>query len=88
MTNTPWLLGGVLLAGLAVGYLARKFFAGTSADALEQKRKLLAEKAETDAKVVLLEAKDKAVAIVEEAKREEKDRQQQIARAEERLPYR
>ena len=85
MTNTPWLLGGVLLAGLAVGYLARKFFAGTSADALEQKRKLLAEKAETDAKVVLLEAKDKAVAIVEEAKREEKDRQQQIARAEERF---
>lgn len=66
--------GGLLVIGLAVGYFIRQALAANQADSLEQK-----------SKKIILEAQEKAVAILEEAKKEERDRKNQIDKLEERF---
>ncbi|MEK7611899.1 MAG: ribonuclease Y [Patescibacteria group bacterium] len=83
---TELLIAGITLAlGIGVGYVGRRFIAGQKASSLEERVKLQTEEAKTEAKSILVDAKDKAVAILEEAKEQEKNRLQQIQRAEERL---
>lgn len=69
------LLGvGLLLSGLALGYLVRQFLSAKAANSLEQK-----------AKKIILEAQEKAVTFLEEAKKEERDRKGKLEQVEERL---
>lgn len=71
--------------GSILGYFVRQNIASRQAGSIEAKVTRLVQDAKTEAKEILIAAKDKAVKILEEAKREEKDRQLQLARFEERL---
>jgi len=69
------LLGGVLLViGLLTGYAVRRFLSSKEASSLDQK-----------SKKIVLEAQEKAAALIEEARKEEHDRKAQIDNIEERL---
>ncbi len=85
MTTSLLTAGLVLIGGSALGYFVRVFIASQKATSLEQRLKLQTEETKTDAKRILVEAKDKAAALLEEAKREEKERETTIRREEERL---
>jgi len=74
-----------LAAGLALGYLIRQLFATRSANSIETKIKHQLEESKVQAKEVLLEAKDKAVKILEDAKNQERERLAILARQEDRL---
>lgn len=74
-----------LAAGMLLGYLIRQLIATRSADSREAKTKRQFEETETRVKEVLLEAKDKAVKILEDAKNQERERLAILARQEDRL---
>ncbi len=74
-----------LAAGVALGYSIRQLFASRSANSIEAKTKRQLEESSTQAKEVLLEAKDKAVKILEDAKNQERERLAILARQEDRL---
>ncbi|MDP3947770.1 MAG: ribonuclease Y [bacterium] len=82
------LLGVFALAGLGAGYAIRHFLGARSVSSVEQKIKLQLEEATTRAKEVVLEAKDKAAAVFEEVKQEERDRKAQLNREGERFARR
>ena len=77
--------GGFLLIGLLIGYLVRQQIALRSVNSIEQQIKIKVEKAEDQAKNIVIEAKSKAADIFEEVKKEEKERKIQFDRQEERL---
>ncbi|MBI4128787.1 MAG: ribonuclease Y, partial [Parcubacteria group bacterium] len=79
------ILVGVFGAGLVAGYIARWMLAQRQLDSTESKIAKRTEQAKVEAKELILQAKDQAVSILEEAKREEKGRLQQIVKTEERL---
>ncbi len=74
--------------GITGGYIVRKFVAQQAAASAEQKALRLVDEARTKQKEILLEAKDKALASIEEAKHEKetylKDIQNQQRRLEKR----
>lgn len=83
---TNLILGAVLiLFGTVAGYFIRQIIAARQANSFEQRLKFLQEEIQTKAREIVLEAKDKAAALIEEAKKEEKEQKAQIARLEERL---
>ncbi|MBI2010837.1 MAG: ribonuclease Y [Candidatus Colwellbacteria bacterium] len=85
MTNATLIGAGFLALGLIVGYFARFLFASKRGQSLENKLKAELEKARNEAKELVLEAKNKAVALLEEVKQEEKERKSSLERLEERL---
>ena len=74
-----------LAVGAGIGYLIRQFVAKNRASSIEARLKKLVEDARSEAKETLLAAKEKAAAIMEDAKNEERDRLKEIRRLEERL---
>ncbi|MBI4137929.1 MAG: ribonuclease Y [Candidatus Sungbacteria bacterium] len=74
-----------LAAGIAAGYVARQAVARRQQDSVETRIKKILEDSRAQSKELLLDAKEKAAKILDEAKTEEKDRTQQIRRLEERL---
>lgn len=84
MLTNP-LVWGVLLLGIGLGYYIRQTLASRQANSVERKIKVWLEEAQTQAKEVVLQAKDRAAALFEEVKKEEKERKAQIAKYEERL---
>jgi len=87
MTNLIWII--VLLGGVGgsftLGYIVRKLKARTQVDSAESQAEKAIEGAKTEAKEILLESKDKALGIREQAKKEESDRRTKIVQLEERL---
>jgi ribonuclease Y len=84
--NYEVLIGtGTLVLGLVLGYFLRQSFAVRRASSIEKKLKEKIESAERESKELVLKAKDKAVSILEEAKREEKERFSTLERTESRL---
>jgi len=77
-----------ILIGSVLGYIARQTIAKKQADSAEARVKKLLDEAKTKAREALLGAKNKAVEILEEAKTEEKLRQNQIVEKERRLARR
>lgn len=77
--------GGFLLIGLFIGYLARQQIASRNVNSIEQQVKVKVEKAEDEARDIVLSAKSKAADLFEEVKKEEKERKGQLDRLEERL---
>lgn len=74
-----------LIIGAALGYLTRQTIAKRQADSAEAKVEKIINDAKVEAKETLLDAKDRAAKILEESKIQEKQRQDQIARFEQRL---
>ncbi len=73
------------MIGLFIGYLVRQQIALRNVNSIEQQTKIKVEKAEDEAKNIVLSAKGKAADIFEEVKKEEKERKIQIDRMEERI---
>ena len=74
-----------LAIGAILGYLTRQTIAKKQLTTAEGKASKIAEEAEKKSQEIILEAKNKAVTILEEAKKKEQERENQIARLEERL---
>ncbi len=84
------LLVGILglAIGALLGYLARQSIAKKQLNTAEGKANKILKDAETESQASLLAAKNKAVELLEEAKKEEKKRQEQIFRIEKRIESR
>ena len=76
----PALAGAVVL-----GYFIRQFIVSKQAGSAEEKIKLKLDQSQTHAKEIVLEAKDKASLLLEEVKKEEKEKKSQLTKLEERL---
>jgi ribonucrease Y len=77
-----------MLSGIAVGYLLRRTVAIKKADDAERKSKDLVYQAKEEQKKLMLSARDKALKIIDEAKREENSRRQEVKRMRDRLEKR
>src|SRR4030042_6091861 len=77
-----------LAAGAILGYLARQTIAKKQLTTAEGKINKMLEEAEQKARGFEISAKHRAVEILEDAKRKEKDREDQIMRLEQRLEKR
>jgi len=90
MQTIYWLIAlfMAIVFGIAFGYQLRKIWAVKKKDTIETKVEALLNEAKAKQKEILLEANDKALKIIEEAKVEEKERQQELLRAQQRLEKR
>lgn len=77
MNSILFLLGG-LSFGVIAGYFVRQAIAVRRASSLEQKIKAQAEESKTKAREIVLEAKDKAAALFDDVKKEEKNRKKKL----------
>jgi ribonucrease Y len=84
MTTMIFLVGGAVL-GLVLGYFLRLWIARRSSSSLERKVQAEIETAKSEAKEIMVAAKDKAASVLVEAQKEEKDRKDELRRREERL---
>lgn len=80
-----WIVGGLMVLGLILGYFFRRFVAFRQKTSLEREAQEQSETAKTKAKEIVLTAKDKAATILTEASKEERQRKQDIRRLEDRL---
>ena len=78
-------LGVALAVGLAIGYVVRQTLVSKQAASVEQKIKQQLEESRSKSKGLVLEAQEKAASILEEIKREEKERKVQLDKMESRL---
>jgi len=81
-------MGGVLLAlliGGALGYFVRQELGRRRKDSIEEKIRKLLDDSRQEAKELLLEAKSKAVKVVEEGASEIKEREREFKKVEDRL---
>jgi ribonuclease Y len=85
MIDQPVILAGVFLLSLAAGYFIRYLIGSRRINSLENQVKDEIKKAKGEAQDIVLGAKDKAVALLDEAKSEEKERKAGLDRLEERL---
>jgi len=77
-----------IIAGITFGYQMRKIWAVRRKDTVEAKIENLINEAKAKQKEILLAANDKALKIIEEAKVEERQRQQELGRSQKRLESR
>lgn len=85
METTPFIVGGLVVLALAGGFYLRTWTAKRSKESIEKTIQSELEAARTEAKEILIEAKDRATSIITEAQKEEKDRKVELRRTEERL---
>lgn len=88
MTIIILLIPAALALGIGIGYILRKTLALKQKEAVEAKVQKLILEAKTKEKEIFLAAKDKAIAIVESAKREEGARREEVHKMESRLEHR
>lgn len=74
-----------LMLGSLLGYWVRQTLAKQQAGTIEAKLERLINQAKQESKEIVLKSKDKANEIIEEAKKEEKERQHQLRQAEQRI---
>lgn len=77
-----------LVVGAFFGYLARKQWAKNRRDQIEAKIDHLIAEAKTKQTEILLAAQEKSIKIIEEAKKEERQKQQELSVAKKRLEQR
>ncbi|KKR05850.1 MAG: Ribonuclease Y [Parcubacteria group bacterium GW2011_GWC2_39_14] len=81
-----------IVVGLAVGafsgYIIRKKIAQTEANSVESKMHVMIEEAKSKEREILLQAKDKAISVIDEAKKEEANRRQESKEQQQRLEKR
>lgn len=79
---------GALLAGVGLGYVVRQYLAKSKLSTAEGQAAQIIARAEEKQQEIILETKKKAVSILEEAKMEEKSRQEKLAHQESRVEKR
>ncbi len=84
MNNITPLIAGIL-AGLIAGYFIRYALAARKKESLERSWEEKIRKAKDEAQDIVLQAKNKAVAVLDEAKTEEKNRRTELEKTEESL---
>ncbi len=77
-----------LCIGLGIGYLIRRSLARRYAESAEVKAQKILEGAKNKQKDLLIQAKDKAIKIIDEAKKEERERRKEILSLQKRLEKR
>jgi len=77
-----------LIAGTAAGYFLRKLLAKRLAGSVEEKAEKLLAETKTKQRELLLQARDKAIQVIDNAKKEEEDRRQELIAAQKRLEKR
>ena len=82
------LLGIGTLIGIAIGYFLRKLLASRQIDSAEMKVQNLISEVKVKQKELLFSAKEKALKIIDEAKREEERRRREITSIQMRLEKR
>jgi ribonuclease Y len=75
----------LLIIGLALGFFLRWFIASWQSKSLEQRLKAQVEDTKNKAREIIIEAKDKAAALLLENQEESKKQKEQLNRSEERL---
>ncbi|MBI2048835.1 MAG: ribonuclease Y [Candidatus Liptonbacteria bacterium] len=85
MIETALYIIAGLLVGFTLGYLVRRFVAIKQLGSIEDKIRRSAEEAETRAKEIIIEAKEKGASLLVEAKNEERQRRKEIESLESRL---
>lgn len=86
LDSMSWIIGaGALVVGLAGGYFLRLWFIAKKFSGLEQKAAERLNKAETEAKELLVEAKEKAASFLSDIQKEERERKQEIRRLEDHI---
>jgi ribonuclease Y len=83
--QSPIFWGVLIVLGLITGYFTRRLIVVQQVNSLEQKIKKQVEDAKLKAKQIIFEAQEKATALLEEVKKEEKESKSQISRLEERV---
>lgn len=81
------LVTGVTVGGFS-GYYFRKLFAAKEADSAERKAEDLVKKAKERQAEILLESKNKALTIIDEAKKEAEERRQEVKELQSRMERR
>ena len=85
MIQDPLLAGGLAVLGIVIGYFLRLGMAKQLHSSLERKAEKELEAAGTQSKEIVVEAKTQAASIISEARKEERERKQELRRLEERL---
>ncbi len=75
-------------AGILAGYFLRKTWAVREAQSAEAKARVVLDEAKSKERELLIKAKDQAIKIVDDAKKEETDRRQELAHHQSRLEKR
>ncbi|MBU1145938.1 ribonuclease Y [Patescibacteria group bacterium] len=87
MQNPLW-IAAILIAGTAAGYFLRKLLAKRLAGSVEEKAEKLLAETKTKQRELLLQARDKAIQVIDNAKKEEEDRRGELQAAQKRLEKR
>lgn len=82
------LIAATLIAGTAAGYYLRKILAKRLTGSIEEKAEKLLAETKTKQRELLLQARDKAIKIIDDAKKEEEERRQELLGAQKRLEKR
>jgi len=77
-----------LVVGTLVGYIVRKKVAQNEANSVEAKMQVMIEEAKSKEREILLQAKDKALSVIDAAKKEEESRRQELKEQQKRLEKR
>lgn len=77
-----------IIAGFVIGYFIRKYIAVREAEGAEAKVENLIKEAKSKQKEILLQAKDKALSIIDDAKKEEQQRRSDLQHMQQRLEKR
>jgi ribonuclease Y len=85
MFQDPWVTGGLAVLGIAAGYILRLMAAKRLHSSIERKTEQELETAKSQAKELVVEARDQAASVLAEVQKEEKERKQELRRLEERL---
>ena len=85
MTFNLIVQGVLVFTGIVAGYFVRQSIASRRANSLEERLKAKTERALTEAREIVLEAKASAASFIEKAQDEERERKAQLNRFEERL---
>ena len=83
--QSPFFWSALIILGIVIGYFIRQLIAVRTANSIEQKIKKQFEEARSKAKEIILEAQEKATALLEEAKKAERESKIQLGRLEERI---
>ncbi len=82
------LIAAMLIAGAAAGYYLRKILAKRLTGSVEEKAEKILAETKNKQRELLLQAKDKALKVIDDAKREEEERRKELLAAQKRLEKR
>lgn len=82
------IISATLVAGFLIGYVVRQMIVRGRKNSIEAKLQKHVEDSKQEAKEILIEAKNKAIRMVEDARSENKERELQVRKMEERVQSR